>query len=132
MNSRATGTGVAVAIPEITVNALFGGPSAERDAVDWQIFAAATNVGFMTIALSPCDAALSVESRRRLLGIFTLEDAEVRKHSGGLAAKIRSIPPQYLSRLVSCASRYANLQGRDRFWARCRLRRGRRYIRSAA
>jgi isopenicillin N synthase-like dioxygenase len=79
MNSRATGTGVAVAIPEITVNALFGGVSAERDAVDWRIFAAATNVGFMTIALSPCDAALSVETRRRLLGIFTLEDAEVRK-----------------------------------------------------
>ncbi len=79
MNTTAAGAAVPLAIPEIAVDALFGGPPAERDAVDRQIFAAATNVGFMTITLSTSDAALSVETRRRLLRIFTLEDGEIRK-----------------------------------------------------
>lgn len=64
-------------IPQIDVSALYDGPSAERDAVDAAILAAADGPGFMTLTGAPGDAP-SERTRRALLSIFALSDADKR------------------------------------------------------
>jgi isopenicillin N synthase-like dioxygenase len=75
---RQDAAGTMAAIPEIAVDGLFCNRSADRDRVDRQILAAATRVGFMTITLPAGDAALSIETRQRLLSIFGMEESEIR------------------------------------------------------
>jgi len=65
-------------IPEIDIAPLFGGTGTER--VDAGILEAASAIGFMTATGLPGDA-LSPETRRRLLRIFTLPEAEKRAMS---------------------------------------------------
>jgi isopenicillin N synthase-like dioxygenase len=80
LNTSAASVVFARSIPEIVVDALFGGASPERDAADRQIFAAATRIGFMTIVFSNGSfSALSSTTRGRLLSIFTLDPGEIRK-----------------------------------------------------
>lgn len=64
-------------IPEIDIAPLFAGAGAARDAVDKQIQQAASEVGFMTITGLPNDV-LSARTRRRMLSIFDLADADKR------------------------------------------------------
>jgi isopenicillin N synthase-like dioxygenase len=69
----------AFTIPRIAVGPLFGGPSGDRDCVDRNIFKAATQVGFMTIATVPGDEVITTETRQRLLEIFSIDEIETNK-----------------------------------------------------
>lgn len=67
------------AIPTIDIGALFGAPSAARDAADRAIARAAGSVGFMTVSGLPQEVPIGREARRELLRIFDLPAAEQRK-----------------------------------------------------
>jgi isopenicillin N synthase-like dioxygenase len=67
------------AIPRIDIGALFGPPSAARDAADRAIAEAAGSVGFMTITGLPPEVPIDHATRRALLRIFTLPASEHRK-----------------------------------------------------
>jgi isopenicillin N synthase-like dioxygenase len=64
-------------IPTIDISALFRGAAPERDAVDAALGLAARETGFMTVTGLPGDA-LAAETRKRLLAIFALPDAQKR------------------------------------------------------
>src|SRR4029077_15412605 len=66
-------------IPLIDSAALFGGPSPARDRADSEIHRAATGVGFLMIRDLPTDIPLGTAARRRLLRLFDLPEAEIRK-----------------------------------------------------
>jgi len=64
-------------IPAIDIAALFRGASPGRDGVDSALAAAARETGFLTVTGLPSDA-LATATRKRLLAIFALSDAEKR------------------------------------------------------
>lgn len=65
-------------VPEIDIRPLFAGPSAERDAADAAIIAAAADSGFMTVHGLPEEVPLSRAHRRDLLRIFDHSDEVLR------------------------------------------------------
>jgi isopenicillin N synthase-like dioxygenase len=65
-------------IPRIDIAALFGPASAQRDAADRSIAGAAADIGFMTVTGHPFESAAGPASRRDLLRIFDLAQAELR------------------------------------------------------
>ena len=67
------------AIPRVDIGPLFGPDPAARSVVDSAIQDAARNVGMMLIAGLPADARLHPTKRRRLLELFSLPEAEIRK-----------------------------------------------------
>jgi len=64
-------------IPVIDITPLFTGSVAARGDVDVAILAAAQDIGFMTVTGLPGDL-LSAATRKRLLAIFSLPDAQKR------------------------------------------------------
>jgi isopenicillin N synthase-like dioxygenase len=66
-------------VPIIDVSALFRPHTAARAATDAAIFAAAGDVGFMTITALPADVPLGRVARARLLRIFALDATVQRK-----------------------------------------------------
>lgn len=68
-----------IAIPEIDVAALLGGPGPGRDAADRAVLAAAAEIGFMTLGGFPPAVPVDAETRRRLLAIFDLDPALRRR-----------------------------------------------------
>lgn len=64
-------------IPGIDIAPLFDAPGPARDRTDDQIIQAATESGFMTVCGVPGEA-LSAATRRKLLSIFELSEAEKR------------------------------------------------------
>ncbi len=67
------------AIPVIEIGALFGPPSPARDAADQAVMAAASAIGFMTVTGLPPDIPADARTRREMLRLFALPDAERRK-----------------------------------------------------
>jgi isopenicillin N synthase-like dioxygenase len=67
------------AIPRIEIGALFGPASPARAAADRAIAAAAADTGFMTVCGLPPEIPLDRATRRDLLRIFDLPEAEKRK-----------------------------------------------------
>ncbi len=65
-------------IAKIDIAPLFGPPSAARDGCDQAIMAAARDLGFMVITGLPGDC-LSAESRKAMLKIFDLSEADKKK-----------------------------------------------------
>jgi isopenicillin N synthase-like dioxygenase len=66
-------------IPVIAIGALFGPPSMARDAADRAVMEAASEIGFMTVSGLPADIPVDPATRRRMLQLFTLPEAEKRK-----------------------------------------------------
>lgn len=66
-------------IPLINIGALFGGPSAERDSVDQAILGAAGESGFMGVTGFPAHMAPTADTRRALLRLFEIPEAEKKK-----------------------------------------------------
>lgn len=66
-------------IPRIDIAPLFGPAGTARAATDAAILAAAQGAGFMTIAGLPADCPVDTASRRALLRIFALDDAQKRR-----------------------------------------------------
>lgn len=66
-------------IPHIDIRALFGPPGPARDAADAAIMAASHAHGFMTVTGLPAEIPIDPATRRRLLGLFGLPEAEQRK-----------------------------------------------------
>jgi isopenicillin N synthase-like dioxygenase len=66
-------------IPIIDIGALFGGSSPARAAADRAVFDAATRIGFMTVTGLPTDVPIGSETRRQMLRVFSLPEAERRK-----------------------------------------------------
>jgi len=66
-------------IPAIDIASLFGPRSAERDAADAAIFAAASGIGFMTVGGFPGAELLRGPRRAELLKLFRLSEAEKAK-----------------------------------------------------
>jgi isopenicillin N synthase-like dioxygenase len=67
------------AIPVIAIGALFGPPSPERDAADRAVMEAASEIGFMTVTGLPDDVPADPQTRRRMLDLFALPEAERRR-----------------------------------------------------
>lgn len=68
-----------IAIPQIDIGALFGPPGEARDAVDRAIMDASREHGFMTIMGLPADVPVNSGTRRNLLRLFDIPEAEQRK-----------------------------------------------------
>lgn len=66
-------------IPLIDSAALFAGPSPARERADSEIRRAATSVGFLMIRDLPADIPMGAPARRRLLRLFDLPEAEIKK-----------------------------------------------------
>ncbi len=66
-------------IPRVDVSALFSKDVAAQSKVDCDIQSAAKSAGMMVITGLPSWAVLDAPSRRRLLSIFSLPEAEIRK-----------------------------------------------------
>lgn len=66
-------------LPRIDIGPLFGPPSAARDETDRAIMAAARDHGFMTVTGLPPQVPLDQATRRELLRLFSLPEAESRK-----------------------------------------------------
>jgi isopenicillin N synthase-like dioxygenase len=62
-------------IPLIDLTPLFAPPSADRDATDRAILAAATGAGFMTVTAAPGLLPADAATRTALLRVFTLPEA---------------------------------------------------------
>jgi isopenicillin N synthase-like dioxygenase len=67
-------------IPSINIAPLFAAAPAARDAVDGAILQAAGETGFMTVTGLP-GSALAAATRRRLLAVFSLPEAQKRAMS---------------------------------------------------
>lgn len=67
-----------MSIPRIDIAPLFDGPSPARDSADRAIMTAAAETGFLTVTGLPGDT-LNPETRRRLLAIFSLPEAEKKQ-----------------------------------------------------
>jgi isopenicillin N synthase-like dioxygenase len=67
------------AIPVIDIGALFGPPSPARDAADRKVMEAASEIGFMTVSGLPAEVPIDAPTRRAMLRLFTLSEAEKRK-----------------------------------------------------
>ena len=66
-------------IPRLDIAPLFGPATEERDRVDRQLYAAATEIGFATIAAVPFHTELGPERRRSLIRLFDLGAEERRR-----------------------------------------------------
>jgi isopenicillin N synthase-like dioxygenase len=66
-------------IPVIAIGALFGPPGAARDAADRAVMEAASEIGFMTVTGLPDDVPAGPATRRDMLRLFALPEAERRK-----------------------------------------------------
>jgi len=68
-----------MALPRIDIGPLFAPASPERDTADRAIMAAARDYGFMTVTGLPADVPIDAGTRRDLLRLFTLPEAESAK-----------------------------------------------------
>ncbi len=59
-------------VPILDISALFGSPGPARDALDAQVFAAASDIGFLTIAGIPDHLDIGADTRADLLRLFDL------------------------------------------------------------
>src|SRR5690349_10043893 len=66
-------------VPRIDISALFSDSAAGREEADAAIIKAAGEIGFMTICGLPSDVPIDAASRRTLLRLFDLPEAELRK-----------------------------------------------------
>ena len=66
-------------VPRIDISALFSESAAGRDQTDAAIIKAAGEIGFMTICGLPTDVPIDAASRRAILRLFDLPQAELRK-----------------------------------------------------
>lgn len=66
-------------IPVINIASLFGAPGPARDVADRAVLDAATRIGFMTVTGLPADIPFGPDTRRDLLRLFALPEADKRK-----------------------------------------------------
>jgi len=69
----------APAIPRVDIGALFGPPSAARDAADRAVARAAADAGFMSVCGLPPEVPIGRATRRELLRVFDLPPTELRR-----------------------------------------------------